>query len=175
LPLGKGDPIPLDKVVRQVTDAVDQFRNTEAGTEAARYATLQSAEFTFQVVRGSQGKLDVKPFVFELSLSGSRDVTHVFDFTYGGTSKGFRMARGKEDDITKELVEMMEAAEESAKKSLIAVGLPLEKVDLSLEFAVKWDASIGGEFPFKLITLGGSVTGHRDQIQTVKLTFGRRK
>ena len=65
------EPIPLGEVVRQVTVALNQFRNTEE----AQYAELTAAEFNFQTVKGNKGELSVKPLFIGFSLSASREVT----------------------------------------------------------------------------------------------------
>jgi len=69
---------------------------------------------------------------------------------------------------------MIQQAAKSARRTLNALGLSLKHVDLSVEFAVEHAASIAGEAPVKLVTLGGSVTASHSQTQSVKLTFERK-
>ncbi len=168
---GHREPVPLGQVVRQVTAAVDQFRTSEA----ARYAELASAEFNFQTVKSTGGELSVKPLFFSFSLSSSREITHTFTFTYTKPGKQRRIASVEENDLTRDLVDMIKQAAASAKDTLYAVGLPLSQVDLSVEFAVKRAVSGGVEAPIKLVTLGGNVTASHAQTQSVKLTFKRKK
>jgi hypothetical protein len=80
----------------------------------------------------------------------------------------------KENDMTRDLVEMIDQAGRAAKDALSAVGLPLNHVDLSVQFAVKQTVTGGGAATIQLVTLGGSVTASRSQTQSVKLTFKRK-
>jgi hypothetical protein len=166
---GGPQPIPLSQVVQQVTAAVDQFRNSEY----ARLAKLDSAEFNFQTVKGTSGELSVKPLVFSFGFSASREVTHTFTFTYSKSGKR-GLAVAKENDMTRDLVEMIKQAATAAKDALYAMGLPLNHVDLSVQFAVKQTVTGGGAATIQLVTLGGSVTASRAQTQSVKLTFKRK-
>jgi len=169
---GSSKPIPLAEVVKQVTAAVDQFRNTKY----AEYAELTSAEFNFQTVKGTEGELSVKPLVFGIDFSASREVTHTFTFMYTKPGKHrLSIASAEEKELTKELVEMMDRAAQSAEKVLTGVGLSLTEVDLSVEFAVEYAAGVNVEVPVKLVTLGGGVTARHSETQSVKLTFERRK
>jgi Trypsin-co-occurring domain 2 len=167
---GSPQPIPLNQVVQQVTSAFDQFRNSEY----ARLAKLDSAEFNFQTVKGTSGELSVKPLVFNFGFSASREVTHTFTFTYRKRAKRQLGAMAKENDMTRDLVEMIEQAARAANGALYAVGLPLNQVDLSVQFAVKKTVTGGGAATIQLVTLGGSVTASRAQTQSVKLTFKRK-
>jgi hypothetical protein len=160
----------LEKVVRQVTAAVDQFRNSEY----ARYAELASAEFSFQTVKGVGGGLSVKPLFFSFGFSASREVTHTFTFTYTKSGHQRLVASREENELTRDLVDMIKRAAVSAKDALYAAGLPLNQVDLSVQFAVKYSISGGVEAPIELVTLGGNVSASRDQTQSVKLTFKRK-
>lgn len=168
---GGHDVIPLKNVVDQVTAAIEQFRTTEA----AKQAELKSAEFNFQTVEGKSRELGVKPLVFNFGITASREVTHTFTFTYKESGHLKINAVGPVNDITRDLVEMINKAAEAAKDTLYVAGLPLNQVDLSVQFAVKRSVSGGAEVPFELVTLGGKATASRDRIQTVKLTFERKK
>jgi hypothetical protein len=149
---------------------VDQFRNSEY----AKYADLATAEFNFQTLRSTGEELHVNPYFFTFSLSGSHEVTHTFTFAYGKPGKARLVATKKEDDMTKDLVEMIKGAALSAKGTLSAAGLPLDHVDLFVQFVVKRGVTVGGQAPIQLVTLGGSFTASHSQTQSVKLTFKRK-
>ena len=168
---GDSDLIPLSKVISQVTVAVDQFRNTPE----ARYADLDSAQFEFQTINGKGGELHVNPYFFTFSFSGSREVTHTFTFTYGKPGKARLAATKAEDDMTKDLVEMIKDAAVSARGALSVSGLRLNQVDLTVLFVVKRNVTVGGQAQIQLVTLGGSVTASHSQTQSVKLTFKRKQ
>jgi hypothetical protein len=117
----------------------------------------------------------VKPLTFfNFSLSASREVTHTFTFTYTKPAKQLFVASAEENNMTRDLVDMIQRAAVAAKDALYTAGLPLNQVDLSVQFAVKWAGKGGVEAPIQLVTLGGSVTAHRDETQSVKLTFRRK-
>ena len=167
---GRPQPIPLKEVIQQVTGAVDQFRNSQA----AQYAELASAEFNFQTVKTAGGELKVNPLFFNFGFSASREITHTFTFTYTKPGHHRLGASARENDMTRDLVEMIRQAAMSAQDALYAVGLPLNQVDLSVQFAVKQTVTAGGAATIQLVTLGGSVTASRSQTQSVKLTFKRK-
>jgi hypothetical protein len=160
----------LQLVVEQVTAAVNQFRHSEA----AKYAELASAEFNFQTVKSVGTELKVNPVFFNFGLSGSREVTHTFTFIYTKPGQHRFAASVTENDMTRDLVEMIKQAAQTAKEAVFAVGLPLNQVDLSVQFCVKQTVTGGGSATIQLITLGGSVTASRAQTQSVKLTFKRK-
>jgi len=165
------DTIPLREVTNQVTIAVDRFRHTDY----AKVAKLKSAEFEFETVKGEGGELDVKPLgIINLGFSLSHEVTHTFTFTYGESKHRLSALQAQKPELTDQLVDMIERAGKSAEKAIYAGGLSLQQVELTVKFGVKWEASVGGEFPFKLVTLGGNVKASRDETQSVKLTFVRK-
>jgi len=167
---GRSEPIPLRLVVEQVTAAVNQFRNSEA----AKYAELASAEFNFQTVKSAGAELKVNPVFFNFGLSGSREVTHTFTFIYTKPGHHLFAANVTENDMTRDLVEMIKQAARTAQEAVFAVGLPLNEVDLSVQFCVKQTVTGGGSATIQLITLGGSATASRSQTQSVKLSFKRK-
>lgn len=167
---GGSQPIPLKRVVDQVTDAVDQFRHTKY----AEYAKLDSAEFNFQTVKGMKGGLSVKPLFFSFDFSASREVTHTFTFIYTKPGKRRLVLSPEEKELTRDLVDMIERAAEAAEGALSAAGLSLDQVELTVQFAVERAGGVAAEAPIKLVTLGGGVTASRSQTQSVKLTFKRK-
>jgi len=170
LDTGRPEAIPLHQVIDQVTAAVDYFRTTPY----AKYAKLASAEFSFQTVKGEKGELSVKPLFFSFGFSASREVTHTFTFTYTKAGQKRIAASAEEKKLTQDLVEMIEQAAVSAKDALHLSDLPLNQVDLSVQFAVKRAVTAGAQGQVELVTLGGNITASRDKTQSVKLTFKRK-
>jgi hypothetical protein len=165
------EAIPLAEVIGQVTVAVDQFRKTEA----ARYAQLTTAVFNFQTVRGVGAELNVKPLFFGFGFAASREVTHTFTFTYSKPGPRLRVAAAQPKELTADLVDMIGRAAKSARGALDAAGLPLNQVDLSVQFAVRRSITAGATAPVvELVTLGGNLKASSDRTQSVKLTFTRK-
>lgn len=168
----RSSPIPLQKVVDEVTTAVDQFRNSPY----ARVAKLNSAQFTFQVVETEKADVNVKPVILSFGISFSRDVTHSVAFIYDNRKpvKRRRVTGENETELTKEFAKLIKNAAEAAEKTIIAAGLPLQEVDLTVQFGVTWSGSGGVLAPVNLITLGGDVSASRNDVQCVKLSFTRK-
>lgn len=166
--IGDKKKLALDQVANQVTIAIDLMRHTHY----AKLAKLKSAEIDFQTVKNQNGELEIKPLGFlDIDFSISHQVTHTFSFIYSTPAHRQVVLKPREHEVTDQLVEMMSKAADAAGKSVYAGGLSLGEVDLTVEFAVEYDGTLGAEFPFKFVTLDANVSAKRDEIQTVKLTF----
>ncbi len=169
------DTVPLRDVVKAVKRQVKEYQDEPVpGSPLPR---LDTAEFTFKVVRTVSGGLSVNVFVFEIGGSHSREAMHTVTYTYKvpPPEKKFAALEKPEPEAKDSLVETIRRAAEAAKESTSFGDLPLNEMAINIQFVVKWQGNLGVKAPISIVTVGANVSGEKSTTQSVKLVFGRKK
>ena len=174
---GGSDAVPLEEVVKEVKKEVKDYQDHPVS--GAPLPRLDTAEFTFKVVRTVTGGLSVNVWLIALSGSHSREATHSVTYTYKvpppekklNFAAEVNRAPAKEDSLS----ETIRRAAEAAKASSSFGDLPLNEMAINIQFVVKWQGSGGIKAPISIVTVGANVSGDKSTTQSVKLVFGKEK
>ena len=167
------DAVPLGDVVKEVKREVKEYQDKPVpGSPLPR---LDTAEFTFKVVRTVSGGLSVNVFVFKIGGSHSRETMHTVTYTYKvpPPEKRFAPREKPEPERKDSLVDTIRRAAEAAKASTSFGDLPLNEMAINIQFVVKRQSNVGVEAPISIVTVGANVSGDESTTQSVKLVFGR--
>jgi hypothetical protein len=174
---GGSDTVPLGDVVKEVKREVKEYQDNPV--PGAPLPRLDTAEFTFKVVRTVSGGLSVNVLVFKIGGSHSREATHTVTYTYKvpppEKKVGFAAQAKPVPEKKDSLVETIRRAAEAAKESTSFGDLPLNEMAINIQFVVKWQGNIAIEAPISIVTVGANVSGDKSTTQSVKLVFGKKK
>jgi hypothetical protein len=170
---GVSDTVPLGDVVKEVKRQVKEYQDMPV--PGAPLPRLDTAEFTFKVVRTASGGLSVNVFVFKIGGSHSREATHTVTYMYKVPSpkKTFAAQEKPKPEAKDSLVETIRRAAQAAKESTSFGNLPLNEMAINIQFVVKWQGNVGVEAPISIVTVGANVSGEKSTTQSVKLVFGK--
>jgi hypothetical protein len=174
---GGSDTVPLEEVVKAVKKEVKDYQDHPV--PGAPLPRLDTAEFTFKVVRTVTGGLSVNVYVFKIGGSHSREATHSVTYTYKvpppekklTLAARAKRAPPKEDSLS----ETIRRAAEAARAATSFGDLPLNEMAINIQFVVKWTGNVGVEVPISIVTVGANVSGDKSTTQSVKLVFGKPK
>jgi hypothetical protein len=173
---GESQTVPLVDVVKEVKRQVKEYQDKPVPGNPL--PELHTAEFTFKVVRTTSGGLNVNFFVFTIGGSHSREDMHTVTYTYEVPSPKTKFAAQKPEPERKDsLVETIRRAAEAAKATsdTDVAGLPLNAMEINIEFVVKRQATVTVQAPISIVTVGANVSGDKSTTQSVKLVFGKEK
>lgn len=174
---GGSDIVPLEQVVKEVKKEVKDYQDRPV--PGAPLPRLDTAEFTFKVVRTVTGGLSVNVYLFKIGGSHSREATHSVTYTYKvpppEKKRGFAAQVKRPPPKKDSLSETIRQAAEAAKAATSFGDLPLNEMAINIQFVVKWAGNAGVEAPISIVTVGANVSGDKSTTQSVKLVFGKEK
>jgi hypothetical protein len=167
------DTVPLEDVVKEVKREVKDYQDKPV--PSSPLPRLDTAEFTFKVVRTVSGGLSVNVFVIEIGGSHSREAMHTVTYTYKvpPPEKKFAARERPGPERKDSLAETIRRAAEAAKAATSFGDLPLNEMEINIEFVVKRQRNVAVKAPISIVTVGASVSGEKSTTQSVKLVFGR--
>jgi hypothetical protein len=174
---GKKDPsvgVPLDLVIKQVQDAVNLYQQ-DLGKGKSALPPLSSAEFDFKTTTGDTTSGGFSILIFKFGASHEKDVVNDVTYTYqpsqpASCTSALESAEAPpslKDDLSKAI----QAAAKAVATSTIAVGLPLNKVAVNLQYGVKWDVNASGSPQVSFVTINLGKDVNKNTVQSVKLTY----
>jgi hypothetical protein len=167
------DTADLPSVIASVKAAVECYQNNRGGGPDALPA-LTSAVFDFKTTTGTVGGLSLNLFVVKIGGSVEKDTVNDLTFTYSlPTPLVAKGVKKPPQALSDELANDILAAAKAAKPSLTALGLPLSKVTINVQYGIKIDGNVSLNLPVSLITLGPSADRNKNSTQSVTLTFGK--
>ena len=137
---------------------------------------LTNALLDFKTTTGKTVGFTFSVFVFKIGASGEKDVTSDISFTYAPKAatvpKGVGFTKKGPAPLYEELVKAVAAAASAAQAQSKLLGLPLNKVSVTVSYGIKFEGNVSLNVPVQLLTIGGNGDYNRNNTQTVTLTFG---
>jgi hypothetical protein len=162
--------VPLDSVIKQVEEAVNQYQSS---SEPHSLPRLQSAEFSFKAVASTVKSSAINFFIFKFGGSHEKDLTHEVTFTYA-VRRPLELLKAQTPAPTTfkdDLVKMIQSGAQAVKKSETAMGLPFEKLTVNVEYGVKWEGNVEVNPVLSLVTVGVSGDKSKNTVQSIQLVF----
>jgi hypothetical protein len=169
----------LPSVVRTVVQSLKCYQALSGEgdpTHPKGLPELNTVEMDFKTTAGTTTGLTFSIFVFKVGASRAVDVTDDLKFTYSVPKKlqfpktlGF--VRPSPATLYEELVKEVQAAARAALTQSEALGLPLNKVSISISYGIKFDGTLSLNAPVQLVTIGGNGDYNKNNTQTVTLSF----
>jgi|SRR5208337_5010612 len=171
--LSPKDAAPLDLIISQVKAALDLYQQN-VGNSPDALPPLTSAEFDFKTTTAKVEGFTINLLIFKIGGSHEKDVVNDVTFTYAvpPPSKGL-LSRKKPPTLTEQLANTIQSAAASVKTCKQIGKLSFTKFTVNLQYSVKWDGNIGASVPISLVTLGPSADVNKNEVQSVKLVFGK--
>ncbi len=122
--------------------------------------------------------LKVTLLVISFGATRETDSTDEITFSY---SEGEKLAPAlnqlgvlekKQHDFSKELLALMTNAASAISTAREFGSLNFSTLVVNLSYGVKWDFTISAQIPIYFVTLDPSLDHKKQDVQTVKLTFG---
>lgn len=169
----------LPSVVRTVEQALKCYQALSGEKDPMHpegLPRLNTVEMDFKTTTGTTVGLTFAIFVFKISGSRETDVTDDLKFTYSVPRKlqfpktlGF--VKPTPAPLYEELVKDVQAAARAALAQSDALGIPLNKVSISVSYGIKFDGNLSLNAPVQLVTVGGNGDYNKNNTQTVTLSF----
>src|SRR5208337_230218 len=163
------DTADLPSVIATVRAALTCYQSISATDSGL--PKLTSATFDFKVTTGKTVGPTISFWIFKFGGSHEKDTTSEISFTYSvpkppAAAKVFQQPTPI--DLYSGLVQYLQTAAVAAKQNATALGMPLSKVVLTVQFGVKNDFQGGVNVPIPLgIVVGASGDYNKNNIQTV--------
>jgi hypothetical protein len=171
--LSPKDAAPLDLIISQVKAALDLYQQN-VGKSPDALPPLTSAEFDFKTTTAKVEGFTINLMIFKIGGSHEKDVVNDVTFTYAvpAPSAGL-VSRKKPPTLTEQLANTIQSSAASVKTCKQIGKLSFTKFTVNLQYSVKWDGNIGATVPISLVTLGPSADVNKNEVQSVKLVFGK--
>lgn len=171
------DGLPLDKVIAQVQDALNEYQNN-LGTGDYQLPPLSSAEFDFKTTTGKIGGVNITLLIFKFGASHEKDAVNDVTYTYAPPPPpppphGALASSQPPPSLKDQLAQTIQSAAKAVQGSSTAGGLSFSKLTVNLQYGVKWDVNGAGSYTISLVTIGVSGDYNKNTVQSVKLVFGK--
>jgi hypothetical protein len=175
------DAVPLELVVAQVKDALQEYQ-TNLGGGSDALPPLSSAEFDFKTTTATTIGLTISLFIFKIGGSHEKDVVNDVTYTYSvpkppaalrSAKKSLRADKKPSPQLKDQLVQTIRSAAAAIKTAGTVGKLPFSKLSVTIQYGVKWDGTAGATAPIQLVTLGITGEKSKNTVQSVKLVFGQ--
>ena len=166
------DSIPLDAVVKEVTQALDEYQNNLGGGGDA-LPPIASADLGFKVVVSQSVGVGASWVILKLGAGRASDVTNDVTFSYTPPKSIEVMGLQPPPTLKSELARTIQSAAKALKSGASIGNLEFSKLTLSVQFGVKETISGGVGVPINLVTVGLNAERNHSSIQSVKLVFGK--
>jgi hypothetical protein len=169
----------LPSVVRTVEQALKCYQalsGEKDPTHPKGLPMLSTVEMDFKTTAGTTTGLAFSIFVFKVGASRERDVTDELKFTYSVPKKlqlpkTLGLVRPSPATLYEELVKEVQAGARAALAQSEALGMPLNKVSISVSYGIKFDGNLSLNAPVQLVTIGGNGDYNKNNTQTITLSF----
>lgn len=165
--------VPLNAVAAEVVHTFDAF-NAEAASRDLPPLAHVTLDFNTSTTSAVDAGFNV--LVFSLGAHREADTTNEVTFTYTvppPPEPGALAPRTRPADFSSTLLQSLEAAAAQVKQTKAIGAARLSSVTLTLAYGVASSVSGGAAGVISLITLNGTVSRHRSDVQTLTLTFGQ--
>lgn len=170
----------LPSVVQTVEQALECYQalaGTKDPMQPEGLPKLSSVAMDFKTTTGKTVGFSFSVFVFKIGASREKDVTDEVKLTYSvkpaTVEKGPGVAKPSPPSLYEELVKDIQAAARAAKGQSTALGMPLNKVEITIAYGIKFDGNVSINVPVQLVTIGGNGDYNKNNTQTLGLTFGQ--
>jgi hypothetical protein len=138
---------------------------------------LSSVEMDFKTVTGKSVGFTFSVFVFKIGASGEKDITNEIKFTYSVPGPKAQtgvhgLAKPSPPPLYEQLVRDVQAAASAALLEHEVLGIPLNKVAITIAYGIKFDGNVSINAPIQLVTIGVAGDYNKSNTQTITLTFG---
>jgi hypothetical protein len=168
------DYAPLDKVIKQVQAAIDEYQNN-LGAGNKQLPPLASAEFDFKTTTGTTVSGGLSILIFKIGVSREKDTVNDVTYTYAPPepppSNNELQSNEPPPTLKDELAKTIQEAAKNVAASTIAAGLPFNQLTVNLQYGVKWDVNAAGSPQLSLVTINLGGDKNKNRIQSVKLTW----
>jgi len=166
------DVAPLELVVKQVKASLDEYQKS-IGNGKDALPPISSAEFEFKVTTAKTAGGTVTILIFKLGASREKDIVNDVAFAYYPPTQAKAVGDERPVPLTEELASTIQSAAAAVKNAPTIGPLNFSKLTVVIQFAVKWDGTIGATVPISIVTAGLSGDMNQTSVQSVKLTFGK--
>ncbi|HKV03752.1 MAG TPA: hypothetical protein VJO53_01465 [Candidatus Acidoferrales bacterium] len=170
------DAAPLSLVIAQVKAALDEYQqNLGGGADAL--PPLKTAAFEFKTATATTDGITINFFIFKFGGSHEKDAVNDVTYTYTVpkpiASKSITAHNAKPPTLKDTLARTIQSAAMAIKTSGKMGNLSFSKLEVNVEYGVKWDGSVGVNVPIQFITVGLGGEKNKNTVQSVDLVFGQ--
>jgi hypothetical protein len=155
--------------MNEVKKAVDKYQESLGGADAL--PPLQAAEFDFKVVTEETRKGSISFFIFSFGASTSNKTVNDVAYTYELKEPGTKALSEEPPVLSETLARTIQEAARAVKESGTLGDLRFRKLVVEIQFGVKWNVDVQGNFTYQFVTLNLGGGKNKDTVQSVKLTF----
>ncbi len=170
------DTADLPSVIASVQAAMQCYQD-HRGNGSNALPKLNSVSIDFKTTTGTVGGLSFSIFIIKIGGSVEKDTVSDLTLTYTAPApsappRNVNFKATPPQQLSDALANQIFAAAKAAQLSHSVLGLPLNKISITVQFGIKIDGNASLSIPVELVTLGPNADRNRATTQSVTLTFG---